>query len=113
MHELSLAENMLQIIEDTAAEQGFTEVKTVWVEVGQLSCVEKDALRFCFSVVVGGTIAQHAKLEIIDVAGRAWCEHCACEITVSAYYDVCPGCGANTIKVIRGEEMRIRELEVE
>ncbi|PTN11163.1 hydrogenase maturation nickel metallochaperone HypA [Nitrosomonas aestuarii] len=113
MHELSLVENMLQIIEDAAAEQGFAQVKTIWMEVGQLSCVEKNALRFCFSVVVDGTIVQHAKLEIIDVAGSAWCEHCHCEVAISARYDTCPECGAYTTKVIRGEEIRIKELEVE
>ncbi len=113
MHELSLSENMLQIIEEAAAEQGFTKVKTVWMEIGQLSCVEKEALQFCFSSVVDGTVAQQAKLEIIEIAGSGWCLHCACELAVSSRYDACPGCGTYAIKVIRGEEMRIRELEVE
>ena len=113
MHELSLSESMLQIIEKAAAEQGFTKVKTVWMEIGQLSCVEKEALQFCFSTVVDGTVAQQAKLEIIDIAGSGWCSHCVREIAVSSRYDACPGCGTYALTVIRGEEMRIRELEVE
>ncbi|MBL8499629.1 MAG: hydrogenase maturation nickel metallochaperone HypA, partial [Nitrosomonas sp.] len=38
MHELSLAESILQLIEDAAVEQQFTQVKTVWLEIGQLAC---------------------------------------------------------------------------
>lgn len=113
MHELSLAENMLQIIEQAAHEQDFTDVKTVWMEIGQLSCVEKDALRFCFTVVTDDTIAQRAKLEIIDVAGQGWCKPCDLKIAISSHHDPCPVCGSYAIQVIRGDEMRIRELEVQ
>lgn len=113
MHEMSLAASMLQIIEDAAVKQNFSKVRTVWMEVGQLSCVEKDALHFCFSAVVDGTVAQHAKLEIIDIAGIGWCGQCACEIAISSFFEPCPICGNYAIEVIRGSEMRIRELEVE
>lgn len=113
MHELSLAENMLQIIEESAAEQGFIRVKTVWVEIGQLSCVEKDALRFCFSTVVDGTVAQQAALEIIDIPGRCRCVQCGCEAAISTLYDACPNCGCYATDVIRGNEIRISEMEVE
>ncbi|MDR4518790.1 MAG: hydrogenase maturation nickel metallochaperone HypA [Nitrosomonas sp.] len=113
MHELSLVENMVRIIEDAAVAQGFSRVKTVWMEVGQLSCVEKDALQFCFSTVVDGTIAQQATLVIIDIAGCGWCEQCHCEIAITTRYDGCPICGNHAITVIRGEEMQIKELEVE
>ena len=113
MHELSLAESMLQIIEDAAAEQGFTRVKKIWMEVGRLSCVEKDALRFGFSVVVDGTVAQQAVLEIIDIAGRGRCERCCSEIAITTLYDACPNCGSYAIDIIRGNEMRITEMEVE
>lgn len=113
MHEMTLAEYMLQIIEEAAVAQDFTQVKTVWMEVGRLSCVEKEALRFCFSVVVDGTIAQQAKLELIDIKGRGRCVQCECEMDISALYDACPACGSYAIQVIAGDEMRIRELEVE
>jgi hydrogenase nickel incorporation protein HypA/HybF len=113
MHELSLAENMVQIIEDAAVKQGFSRVKIIWMEIGQLSCVEKEALQFCFSTVVDGTVAQQATLEIIDIAGCGWCRECDCEIAITTRYDGCPICGNYTITVIRGEEMRIKELEVE
>jgi hydrogenase nickel incorporation protein HypA/HybF len=113
MHEMTLAEYILQIIEEAAIAQDFTQVKTVWMEVGRLSCVEKEALRFCFSAVVDGTIAQRAKLEFIDIEGRGWCVRCECEMDISTLYDVCPACGSYAIQVVAGNEIRIHELEVE
>ncbi len=113
MHEMALAENMLQIIEEAAAEQGFMQVNTIWMEVGRLACVEKEALRFCFSAVVDGSVAQQAKLEIIDIEGRGRCAQCHCEMVLGTLYDACPVCGNYAITVIAGDEMRIRELEVE
>lgn len=113
MHEMSLAEGVLQIIEDAAHKQGFTRVKTVWLEIGQLACVEPESLRFAFDVVARGSIAQQARLEIIGRAGRGQCVKCSLEIPLAALYEACPGCGSYEIRVTGGDEMRVRELEVE
>ena len=45
---MSLAEGVLAIIEDHARTNGFARVKSVWLEIGQLSGVETEAMRFCF-----------------------------------------------------------------
>lgn len=110
---MTLAEQMLQIIEEAAVVQNFTQVRTVWIEIGRLSCVEKEALRFCFSAVIEETVARQAKLEFIDIKGRGRCTQCECEMDINTFYDVCPACGSYAIQVIAGDEMRIRELEVE
>ena len=113
MHEMSLAESVLQIIEDTARAEGYARVKAVWLEIGQLASVEKEAMRFCFEVVTRDSIAQDARLEIIETAGQAWCMECSCTVAVTARYDSCPQCGGVQIEVTGGEEMRVKELEVE
>lgn len=113
MHEMSLAESMLQIIEDTARKQGFTRVKTIWLEIGQLACVEPESLRFAFDVVARGSIAQQARLEIVEKAGQGQCVKCSLEIPLAALYQACPGCGSYEIRVTGGDGMRVKELEVE
>ena len=113
MHELSLAENILQLIEDAAAAQPFHRVKTVWLEIGQLACVEQESLRFFFAVVTEDSIARQAKLEIIGIAGQAVCQECHRTFPVAAYHETCPHCGCSALQITQGEEMRIRELEVE
>ena len=69
MHEMSLAEGVLQLVEDTARREAASRVKTVVLEIGQMSSVEPEALRFCFESVTRGSIAQGATLEIVCVPG--------------------------------------------
>ena len=112
MHEMSLAESALQIIVGAGREQGFTRVKTVWLEIGRLACVEPDAMRFCFESVVAGTLAEGAKLEIIESMGQGICEECHKEVTLDALYEACPHCGGYRVRVTGGDAMRVHELEV-
>ena len=113
MHELSLCESILLVLEQQAKTQQYSKVKTVWLEIGALSGVEIEALRFSFDVVVQGSIADQAKLEIIEVPGQAWCMPCSRNVLVQQLYDLCPHCGSHQLQVNSGDQMRIKELEVE
>jgi len=113
MHEISLCESVVQLIEEQAVKQQFTRVKTVWLEIGALAGVETDAMYFSFEAVAEGSIADGAKLEIIDVAGEAFCPPCNSSVPVHARYDACPKCDHCPLEITAGEEMRIKELEVQ
>jgi hydrogenase nickel incorporation protein HypA/HybF len=113
MHEMSLAEGILQIIEDAAHHQGFAKVKTVFLEIGQLASVEVEAMRFCFDVVLNGSIAEGAKLEIVSLPGSGWCMKCAMTVPIVEQYGACPQCGSYQVQPVGGTEMRVKELEVE
>lgn len=113
MHEVSLAESVLQIIEDAARKEGFTHVKTVWLEIGKLSCVEKGAMSFCFDAVIKDTVADGARLEILETAGRGRCARCGYEMQIDTLYEACQQCGSYGMQVILGDAMRVKELEVE
>ena len=113
MHEMSLCESILRILETNAESQHFDKVKTVWLEIGTFSGVELEAMRFGFEVVAKGTLAEDAKLEIIEVSGKAWCLQCEKPVTVKQRYDACPTCGGYQLQITDGEQMRIKELEVE
>lgn len=112
MHEMALAEGVLNVIEDSARVQGFTRVKTVWLEIGRLAVVEPEALRFSFDVVKRGTIAEAATIEIVDVPGRAWCMKCGDTVAIDERGAACPACGSYQLQVSGGEDMRVSELEV-
>ena len=113
MHEMSLAESVRQIIEDAAREQGFKRVRTVWLEIGQLACVEQEALRFGFDAVMRGSIAEQARLEVVETPGQGRCAQCGCETQIATLYEACPQCEGYTMQVIAGDAMRVKELEVE
>ena len=112
MHELSIAESVLEIVEATARRSGATRVNTVRLEIGALSCVGTDALRFCFDAVTRGSIAEAAELEIETVEGQAWCMPCGQTIAVSALGEMCPQCGSHQLHVTGGSEMRVKEITI-
>ena len=70
MHEMSLAEGIRQIVEEAGRERGFRKVRTVVLEIGQLAAVEPDSLRFCFDLVMRGSVAEGAALQIDSLPGR-------------------------------------------
>ncbi len=101
------------MIETRARAQRFARVRRVRLEVGALAGVEPEAMRFSFDAVTRGTLAQGASLEIVPVPGEAWCVNCARAQPVVRRYDECPECGSVLLHPTRGEELRIKDLEVE
>ncbi|MCB1914194.1 MAG: hydrogenase maturation nickel metallochaperone HypA [Rhodocyclaceae bacterium] len=113
MHEMSLAEGIRGIVESAARDGGFSRVTRVVLEIGALSAVEKDALRFCFDAVMRGTVGDGAAVDMIDLPGAGWCMQCGRSVPIAARFDACPECGGYQVQPTAGLEMRVRELEVE
>jgi hydrogenase nickel incorporation protein HypA/HybF len=113
MHEMSLAEGVLQLVEDTARRENAARVKTVVLEIGRLSSVEPEALAFCFEAVTHGGIAQGAALEIVPVAGAGWCMVCSATVPMEELWGACPTCGSHQVQPTAGTEMRVKEIEIE
>src|SRR5512143_1396872 len=103
---MSLAEGVLQIIEDHAKSQGFGRVSEVVLEIGQLAGVEAEALRFAFDAVTRGSLAEGAILRIVDVPGSGWCLGCSAPVAMARLYDACPNCGGHQLQVTGGTQMR-------
>ncbi len=113
MHEMALCESIVQILETEAKRQSFARVRSVRVEVGALSHVEPQALEFCFDAVSRGTLAEGARFEILTTEGQAWCLDCEQSVAIAMRYDPCPGCGGHRLQVTGGEELKIKDLEVD
>ncbi|WP_108258095.1 hydrogenase maturation nickel metallochaperone HypA [Mangrovicoccus ximenensis] len=112
MHEMSLCEGIREVIEDQARRHAIGEVRRVRVELGKFAGVEKPALEFAFEVVMRGTVAEGAALEMIDLPGRAMCFDCMAEVEIAKRLDPCPECGGGKLMPVGGDEMRIKDLEV-
>jgi hydrogenase nickel incorporation protein HypA/HybF len=113
MHEMSLAEGILRILEENSRSQEYARVKGVWLEIGRLSHVEPEALRFCFDAVTRDTLAEGAQLEMIMIDGSGWCHDCSATVAIDSHYAACPRCGGYRVEATGGTEMRVKELEVE
>jgi hydrogenase nickel incorporation protein HypA/HybF len=112
MHELALAESICDIVAETARQNGAQRVTAIMLEIGALSCVEPEALRFCLGAVTRGGVAENARLEIVATPGEAWCMPCATTVPLAALGEACPHCGSHQLAVSRGDAMRVREIEI-
>ncbi|NNJ73310.1 MAG: hydrogenase maturation nickel metallochaperone HypA [Enterobacterales bacterium] len=112
MHEMSLCENLVEIVVNSANNEAVSRIERIYLEIGQLSCVEVDAMLFCFDVVAQGTIAAGAQLIIEQVPGQAKCHQCKTEFAVTSHYAICPSCEHHKFTVISGDQMQIKNMEV-
>lgn len=112
MHELSLAEEMMEIIEQKARKEGFSKVRHIYLEIGQLSHVTPEAMRFCFEAVIKNTLAEGSKLSILETEGKALCLACGHSNSITELYSACEECGGFDLKVLSGDKVRIKNLEV-
>ena len=83
------------------------------LEIGELAGVEIEALEFCFDAVKRNSLAADAEMNIIPVPGRAWCMQCSEPVEIDERAQACPKCGSYQLQVTGGDQMRIKELEVE
>lgn len=112
MHEMSLAEGVLSVVQEATRAHAQCTVRTVRLEIGALAAVECDALRFAFEVVKRGSVAAEAALDIIELPGAAWCMQCCGQVRIDARGDSCPRCGSFQLQVTGGDQMRVKELEL-
>jgi hydrogenase nickel incorporation protein HypA/HybF len=108
VHELSIAESVVQAITSRTAER---RVRTVRLEVGRLAGISADALRFCFDLAASDTPVDGAALEIEEPPGSARCVTCGEEFVLTDPILLC-SCGSSDVRVLTGEELRILSVEV-
>jgi hydrogenase nickel incorporation protein HypA/HybF len=110
MHEMSITQSVVEICE---AHAGGRRVTDVVLEIGELSGVVPDSIEFCFEACSKGTLLEGARLTLEIVPGVGSCPSCGLEIAITSLFTPCPGCGAFGLTVLSGEELRVKELELE
>ncbi len=108
MHELAITESLVECVCENV---GDARVVRVALEIGRLSGVSPAAIRACFDACARGTALEAAALDVVEIAGGARCERCGAEFEISDFTAMCV-CGSTDLKVVRGEELRIRGVEV-
>lgn len=108
MHELSLTQEILEIV---ASRAGQSNVRRVVLEIGVLSGVLPDAIRFSFDICKEGSSAADAILEILEPEGLARCRTCSREFPITSPLNTCP-CGSMNLEWLAGTELRIIRMEI-
>ena len=108
MHELGITQ---EIVEICCRRSEGARVTRIVLEIGKLSCVLPDAVRFCFDLCAEGTAVEGARLEILEPLGAARCRECGKLVELSTPLGQCE-CGGTDLEWISGEELKIKEMEV-
>ncbi len=112
MHEVSLAGEILRIVEDAAAKQGCCRVAEVRIEAGALAGVDVQALRFALEAIAPQTCLMGAKLRIDEPPGTARCEQCGCDVEIDTCHQPCPRCNHYPLTITGGNELRVIDIGV-
>lgn len=113
MHELSLTQSLVAIAEDNARRAGAKVIRSITLEVGELSGAIPEALEFAFDACSQGTLAEGATLIIRRKPGHGKCTACHHEGDCHELVAVCPQCGALAFAIDGGTELRVLELEID
>lgn len=114
MHEITLCQRAIELIEHHARQNNARRVTGVWLEVGAFSCVETSAMTFCFELVCHGTLAEGCALHIHQQEARSWCHDCQQSVTLlSQRVKCCPICHGTHLSVEADSGLQIRRIEID
>jgi hydrogenase nickel incorporation protein HypA/HybF len=113
VHELSIAQSLIELACEAALGEGADRVAKLSLRIGQLSGVVKEALQFSFEIAAEGTSCEGAVLDIEEVAIAVMCPRCqAVKILPDGYNFCCPTCGSPTPEIMAGRELDFISLEL-
>lgn len=113
MHELSIASNLIDIVNQATEGQDVSRVTTLRIVIGEMSTVVPDSLRFAFQVVSKGTIAEDARIDFEKKPLIGRCRDCGKEFHVEEYVFQCPGCRSARVKIVSGREFLLESIDCE
>ncbi len=112
MHEFSIARNITHIAEDELRKVNANSVEKIELEIGELSGIEIDSLKFVWEAVIKDSVLDNAELIINSVEAQGFCTDCGQKFRIKQLFDACPVCGSYNSDVIRGKELKIKSLTV-
>jgi len=113
MHELSLAQELIEQLQRVAAQEHAIRIVRVTVEIGPYSGVEADAFEFAFGLAAGDTLAEGAELIMDKRPVTVSCLRCGGLTQPEPDCLVCKTCGSSEVRIEGGREFLIREIELE
>ena len=113
MHELSMAMEVIELVQHEADKNGVSDIEEILIEVGDLCGVEADIFQSALEIVVKDTLLENASVRIIRTPGKGKCSACNVEFEMKNRLDFCPDCGCFASEVSGGQEFRVVSLVAE
>jgi hydrogenase nickel incorporation protein HypA/HybF len=113
MHEMSIAQSLIDILREEMVRHHAKTLRSVRLHIGQLSAIVPESLSFCFEVMTAGTELEGARLDMETIPLEGFCRPCGRSFEIKAYVFLCPHCGGKDIDTVAGQELSIVEMEVD
>lgn len=113
MHELSIAESILDCVRKELLRHPGARPARVGVRIGAMSAVNPDSLGFCFEAITSGTEWQSLKLDTTLVPAQRVCAACGQSYALIDYNSACPACLSTQSIADGGDELDLEYLEIE
>ncbi len=113
MHEMGIADAMLKTVDRIARQENAARVRSVTVELGDLSGVVARFLADCWEAVAAASEYRGVELRIHPVPGTALCLDCDRTFVTDIESLRCPNCGGIKLKPLSGQDLTIAEIEIE
>lgn len=112
MHELSIAQSILDIVRSHVSASDLKDVRSVRVKVGEMSGVVPDSLEFSFSALVADTDLHSATLAMELIPFQIRCSTCQRVSKTEFGIVLCPVCGGTETTVVSGTELQVLDIEL-
>lgn len=112
MHELSVAEEIVNISRQYLPKENNVHVKSITIKIGRLSNILPDSLLFCYESLIDNTPLNGSKLIIEEIPIRINCMKCGKNSEIDNFSFVCPKCNSSEIEIESGTELLISEIEL-
>ena len=113
MHELSVTQNLLDIVLQHAEDHDARQISVIHLVIGQLASIVDDCVQFYWDIISADTIAQGATLDFRRIPAQLRCDSCQQSYPLRGDDWTCPYCGASAAHLVAGEEFYVESIEVE
>lgn len=112
MHELSIAQSIVELVEKEARRNGSDTVLEVELEIGTLAGIELQTLDFALGSAVKNTMLEHARIVKQYIQGVGHCSDCEASFAVTTLLSPCLHCGSYCVRIVKGKELRVKSIVV-
>jgi hydrogenase nickel incorporation protein HypA/HybF len=114
MHEVGIAQNIIEQVEKKVAEINQTvRVLKISVRLGKLAGVNAEALQFGFDIAKKNSRIPFAQIVVREIPASVSCPSCQKNYSVEKLESKCKNCGNGPLKIISGKEISLEGLEYE
>ncbi len=120
MHEISIAGAIIDSVLDCAKKNNAKKVEEVFIEIGELTALNPDQLKFIFETITRGTVAEGAEYNIQVVKTLISCIKCSYSGNIEFFERLhfflpvikCPDCGYTDVDIIAGRECSVKKIRI-